>query len=521
MLTRESPLLISVDLGSSAVKTSLVDASAGHNLATASRAATCFQPHPGITEQQPDEYLANTLETIREVLQLADASPGSVAALALDGQMSGCLGIDRDGHAVTPWSSTLDTRFDPYCDRFVGEHEADIRRLTGGCQPCLGPKIAWMQTESPTTTRRVERFVLLAGYVAARMAGLPADQAFVDTTYLSATGIADVAHASWSADLCAALSIPVAKLPRIVSSFEVIGHLTRESATRCSLLAGTPIVAGAGDQPAGFLGAGMVRPGMLIDVAGTYPVLSLCTDRFAPDAEGHTVEVWPSAIPGLWHALTFIIGGGMTHHWFADMVKHQQIETGATAQEYAELDAAAAGLPPGSEGVLFLPHLGGRACPPESAMRGGWLGLNWAHGEQHLYRAILEAVAYEHALGLLAMRRLFPVAIQDHISIIGGGARSTLWNQIKADVLGMTYESLRPAETAALGAALIAGRGVGLFSDLTAPTRQWSHISTRTQPDPERHCQYAPYVQLYARALDHVGPVFRELAALLAPMPRG
>jgi xylulokinase len=220
----------------------------------------------------------------------------------------------------------------------------------------------------PDTARRVEKFVILAGYVAARMAGLPADEAFVDTTYLTATGIADVARATWSEDLCASLSIPLAKLPRIVSSTEVIGSLTPESAARCGLLAGTPIVAGAGDQPAGFLGAGLVRPGMLIDVAGTYPVLSLCTDRFVPDMEGRTVEVWPSAMPGLWHAMTFIIGGGLTHRWFADMVGHGEgADPSAQAREYADLDAAAGALPPGSEGVLFLPHLGGRACPPDTA----------------------------------------------------------------------------------------------------------------------------------------------------------
>lgn len=507
------PLLISVDLGSSAVKTSLVD-SAGHILAATSRPTAFHQPRPGVVEQDPDDFVAATLDTMRVVMEKSGARPASIAAIALDGQMSGCMGVDRTGQAVTPWTSTLDTRFTPYLDRFVAECEAAIRRLNGSCQPCYGPKIAWFMNEYPDVARRIERFVILGGYVAARLAGLPVDHSFMDTTYLCITGIADIEHGEWSPQLCAPLDIPMSKLPRIVASTDVIGTLTPENARRGGLLEGTPIVAGLGDQPAGFLGAGLVETGMLVDVAGTYPVMALCTDTFMPDTDGRTVEIWPSAIPGRWHPMTLMIGGGLTHRWFVDLCGVSADPAGHGAAGYEELDHAASLLGPGSARLLFLPHLGGRACPPDTAMRGGWLGLNWGHRKEHLYRSILESIAYDYALSVKALRRLYPEWIPSRVRVIGGGAQSDLWDQIKADVLGLTYDRLHPDESTALGTALVAGRAVDLFSDLAASAKRWSQVVSSIEPDVQHHQQYQEFVQLYQHALAGTGPVFRELSGL-------
>jgi len=471
----------------------------------------------------PNDFLRATLETIQEMLDRSGRPASEVAALALDGQMSGCMGIDGRGGPAAPWTSTLDTRFSPYLDRFMTGYEPEIRQLNGALQPCFGPKIAWLREELPELYRASEKFVILAGHVAGRLAGLTADDAFMDATYLTITGIADVVNSCWSEDLCEALGIPMEKLPRIVRSTEVVGSLTLEFARVCGLLAGTPIVAGAGDQPAGFLGAGLVEPGMLIDVAGTYPVLSFCTDRFSPDSEGRTVETFVSARPGLWHPLTLIIGGGLTHSWFAGMTLHQAANgNGDVASQYARLDRAASALPPGSEGLLFLPHLGGRACPPDTSMRGAWLGLNWAHSEVHLYRSILESIAYDYVLSLRALMKLYPDSLPDRIRVIGGGARSTLWTQIKADVLGLVYDRVEPDEPAPLGAALIAGEGVGVFEDLAEIAPGWTTVVETTEPDPKRHEQYQEYLQAYEYALNQTSPVFRRLTGIATgPAVRG
>lgn len=192
----------------------------------------------------------------------------------------------------------------------------------------------------------------------------------------------------------------------------------------------------------------------------------------------------------------FVIGLGLTHRWVLDLTGAMQgSEADPQADEFAALDARAALLPPGSEGALLVPHLGGRACPPDTTMRGGWLGLNWGHGRHHLYRAILEAGAYEHALGLQAMQRLYTDLRPDQILVIGGGASGAFWNQIKADVLGLPYQRLQPDKTAALGTVLLAGYEAGLFTDWPEPARRWSRAVERTMPELVRHQRYQSLIR--------------------------
>ena len=305
------------------------------------------------------------------------------------------------------------------------------------------------------------------GYVAGTMAGLRGDEAFIDYTFIHFSALSDAQAGTWSGELCSLLGVDMDKLPRIVAPWEVIGEVRPEAARDFGLAPGTPIAAGCGDTAAGALGAGIVRRGMLLDTAGTASVLAGCTDRSAADEKNRTLLMMRSVVPGLWNPLAYLAGGGLALRWFRDEFFNAG-QGGITEGDlYALMAESAAQIPAGADGLFFSPHLGGRVCPAEPAMRGAWVGFSWGHTRAHFFRAILEGIAFEYAYYLRILRELVPDLSLIEARVIGGGAKSLVWNQIKADVLGVPYQRLKRSEFATWGSAMIAGRAVGLFDDLT------------------------------------------------------
>ena len=313
--------LIGVDLGTSVVKAGLYDTD-GNLVAAATRTAPLRQPAPGVAEQDGEEFAAAAAATIGEVMSRARAAPTQVAGLACDGQMGGAMGVDQRFEPLTPWyPSGLDGRYLPHQRQLADRAGARLIELCGDL-PIMAPRMLWWRQEAPERYRRIAKVVTLAGYVAGRMAGLTAEQAFVDPSYLTWIGLNDTACHRWSPELAEATGLGtdgLAKLPRIVPATAVVGHLSRQAAAQCGLAAGVPVVAGAGDQAAGFLGAGMVDEGQLIDVAGTFPVFGICVRDYFADRDTRMLK--PIASPlraGAWYSVMYINGGGLTHRWFAD-----------------------------------------------------------------------------------------------------------------------------------------------------------------------------------------------------------
>jgi xylulokinase len=205
--------------------------------------------------------------------------------------------------------------------------------------------------------------------------------------------------------------------------------------------------------------------------------------------------------------------------WFRDELASEIKEEAKTEgeNEYVLLDRLAAEVRSGSEGLLFLPHLQGRVCPSDADVRGLWMGFTWAHRKPHFYRAMLEAVAYEYAYYLGIEKALLPEAEFKEARVIGGGARSQLWNQIKADVLGLPYVQLNREEFAVLGSAIVAGYAVGVFDDLKATARRFVETTDRIEPQSEHHQLYQAYVEQYTTLLSETAPLYRRLATLPEP----
>lgn len=499
--------LIGVDLGTSGTKAALFDAS-GRLIADAFAETPLHYPKPGWVEQDPEDFYRGALETIRTCLEKAKIEPGKVAALAFSGQMAGICSIDAAWQTPTRYDSWLDSRCAPYMQA-MRAHQQRIIELTGGYPTYShGPKILWWLREQPEAARRIAKFVMPAAYVAGRLAGLKADDAFIDTSYLHFTCLSDTAAARWSDELCEHFGVPQDKLPRIVRPWEIIGHLTPEAAHATGLLAGTPIAAGAGDTVAGMLGAGLVEPGMALDVAGTASVFAICLDAFKPDTTAQTLFTGKLMLDELYFAYAYINGGGLNLRWFRDTWQ---------GKSYQALEAEAAAAPPGSDGLFFLPHLGGRVCPNDPAQRGLWSGFSWSHGKGHFYRALLEGVAYEYAHYLRIEQALFPELAFQEVRVIGGGAASPLWNQIKADVLALPYITLSQQECTVLGAALIAGRAAGIFGDLKEAARRCNQATGRTEPREALHACYRLRVDAYLELLERATPHFARLTTLPEP----
>lgn len=486
--------LIGVDLGTSATKSALYRAD-GTLVAEASAEVALHYPSPGIVEQEQEDFYTTAAGTVRRLLTESGVPGSAVAAIGFDSQMAGIGAVDADFRPAIPFDSWLDMRCQPYIDELNRDHGDAITELSG-CPPTCAhaAKILWWKKERPDDYRRIAKFLTPAGYVAGRLAGTRGQDAFMDHTFIHFTSCADARSGAWSDAMCERLGIDREKLPEIVEPWRIVGETSRVSAEDFDLPAGVAIVAGAGDTAASALGAGLVTPGMALDVAGTASVLAACTDTFAADVSCRTLLVMRSIVPGLWHPLAYIGGGGLALGWFRD-----RFGSPGELDDFDSLAAEAAAVPPGSDGVLFSPHLGGRICPTDPGRRGAWQGFSWGHTRAHFFRSILESIAFEYASYLRILEDIVPRFSRTEVRAVGGGARSAVWNQIKADVLAMPYRPLARADIATWGAAMVAGHGVGLIADLVGTADRAAQIVDGTLPRPGMVEAYRPLIDRYAR----------------------
>jgi len=505
--------LIGVDIGTMGTKAAVFDES-GRLLGSAFEESGLVYPRSGWVEQDLEQMYASCLHTIRAGVEKAGINPGDTAAIAIDGQMAGIGGVGTDGTASIRYDSWLDTRCEPYIGLMEREAGELVLRVSGS-PPTYdhGPKILWWMHEEPEAFKATAKFVVPSAYAAMRMAGLRSDEAFIDYTQLHFSGFGDVENLRWSTEICEILGVPMEKLPRIAAPWDIVGKVTPEAAEDAGLVSGIPVAAGAGDQAATSLGAGIVSPGQVFDVAGTASVFSVCTDRRVVDTKYKTFLSARSVIRDLWIPIAYINGGGLCLRWFRDEVARGGASGGDSPPEagYAVLDEKVAGVPPGSDGLIFLPHFGGRVTPNDPNIRGAWLGLSWGHKLGHLYRAILEGIAYEYKCYIDTLRDLLPSMELTEARVIGGGARSRVWNQIKSDVLALPYVQLDRQEVAVWGSALIAGFAVGVYTDLARAAAAFTSPVQRFVPDEKVHQQYQPYVQVYKNLLCGLAPPFKLL----------
>lgn len=480
--------VIGVDVGSQSIKAVLVD-DGGSVAATAAAPLVMRHPHSGWAEQSPQDWVTQFVAAVREVLTHAD---GDVEAIGLASQVDGVVAVDSGLEVVHDALIWLDRRAVNETRSFVkalGEDDLFARTGLNADASHGAPKMMWLRDHEPDAWDRTRWLLPVGGYLVAWMTG----RCVQDPSNASSTMLYDLHERDYSDELCAAAGVDRALLPDIASAVDVADVLSESAAEALGLTTRCRVVVGTGDEHASSLAAGVVGPGVIADVTGTAePVTSASTEPLLDDER--LVETHAHAIDGVFLIENpgFVSGGSTL--WLADLLKRPQ----------ADIFELAAEAPAGSDGVVFVPALTGAMTPRWNAeMRGCFSGLSMNHGQAHLARAVVEGCAY--ALRDVVDRLDAMGLAGDEVRIVGGGGRSVLWNQIKADVLGRPVRRVLSKEGCALGAAMLAGVSAGFFADVPAAVQQTIELSeSLVTPDPGNAATYAEAYASYRRLFDAV-----------------
>jgi len=465
--------VMGIDIGTQGVKGALFSDD-GICRAESSESSQLLHPEKGAITEDPEYQYRSVLSVIKNCLAKAEQGglgniAKQVAALAMDGQMAGIIGVGKDGKAVTPYDSWLDTRCARYVEKMKQEAGDEILKKAGTAPSFNhGPKKLWWKHEHPETFSRIAKFVQPGGYAAARLCGLEGEQMFIDKTYLHFSGFSDTQGGKWDEQLCHAFGMPEEKLPAIVEPAEIIGRVSNEASKECGLPAGTPVAAGCGDTVASFLSSGAVEEGLSVDVAGTASVFASAHSAFLPDTGSGILGCCASVVPGLWYSYAYINGGGMNPEWFVKLFGDAK-----GALRFKEIEELASQVENSLSLPLFIPHMAGRVMPSKPELRGVFAGMNWDHGKVELYKAVLESVALEYGIYKEAALALKPDLPMKEIRVTGGGEKSTLWNTMKSGVLQTPVVRIQQNQGAPLGTAMIAAVASGIFSDFTEASHAW------------------------------------------------
>lgn len=492
-------MFLGIDVGTTGAKAVLVDEE-GRVMASSTHDYPLLVPRPGWTEQEPHAWWEATVRSIRDVLA---SGKGQVDGVGLTGQMHGLVALDAKGEVLRPailWNDQRTADEAAWITERVGAER--VLQLTSN--PVLtgftAPKLFWVRRHEPHVYDRIAHVLLPKDYVRYRLTGVFA----TDVADASGTSWFDVRARRWSDEMLAALEVPRSWLPDVFESPEVVGRVSEEAAVQTGLRAGTPVVAGAGDQAAQAVGAGIVRGGLVSVTIGTSGVVFAHLEALQVDPRGRT-HTFCHAVPGKWHVMGVMLAAGGSLRWLRDCLGVADWYQ-AGADPYDRMTEEAAEVPPGSEGLLFLPYLSGERTPhADPFARGAFVGLTLRHRRSHLIRAVLEGVAFGLRDALEIIRGMGIGITQVRAS--GGGARSALWRQILADVFGTELVTVAVTEGAAYGAALLAAVGVGAFPTVEVACDRAVRIAERTVPGAHRQRYeelYRLYVELYPRMRDTV-----------------
>jgi xylulokinase len=494
-------LLLGIDLSTTGAKALLIDRD-GRVVSSATTPLNLSTPHPLWSEQDPHEWWTATTNSIARAVATADASGLDVAAIGLTGQMHGLVLLDDRGEVLRPAILWNDQRCGAECDEIrVRIDRAELVQITGNdaLTGFTAPKILWVERHEPEIHRRIRHILLPKDYIRYKLTGALA----MDKADGSGTMLFDLRKRTWSSQIVNALNISPDWLPPTFEGHEITGEVTREAAALTGLRPGTPVVAGGGDQSAQAVGTGVVRPGTIAVTLGTSGVVFAATESALMEPEGR-LHAFCHAVAGRWHLMGVMLSAAGSLQWYRDKL--------ACDRSFADLVDEAAGVAAGSEGLIFLPYLSGERTPhPDPLARGAWIGLTMRHGQAHLTRSVLEGVAFGIKDMFCLMRDAGLGAIEE-VRVSGGGAKSLLWRQILADTLDAELVSVSTTEGAAFGAALLAGVGVGVWSDVDAACAQTIRTSGRVIPNNQTSEIYASLYEQYQRLYPTLKPTFHALS---------
>jgi xylulokinase len=488
-------MFLGIDIGTGGTRAVLIGRTGELIASHSSEHAPIRSEHIGWAEQDPEDWWRAARVAISGVLVESGVAGSAIEAVGLTGQMHGCVMLDSYGQVLRPALIWCDQRTQPQCD-WLTETIGFNRLIELTCNPALPnftlTKLLWVREHQPETFAKIAHVLCPKDYVRYKLTGEYA----MDMQEASGTLLLDVANRRWSEEVAAVAGIPMSWLPPLFEGPEICAKISSFGAAATGLAAGTPVAAGAGDQGAGAVGMGILKPGSVSATIGTSGVVFASTDRPTMDRHGR-LHTFCHAAPGLWHVMGVTNGAGLSLRYFRD--------TFAPAESYDELSEEAAQVPPGSDGLFWTPYLFGERTPHlDATARAAFVGITASTTRAHFVRAVLEGVAFSLKETFTLFSDLgIPV---ESIRLGGGGARGPLWRQIQADVYGHPVDLLQAEEGGAFGAALLAGTGIGAWPSVEAACEATVRIAETIRPKSASTMQaaYAEYRRIYP-ALKSIG----------------
>lgn len=511
--TEDMPYLIGIDIGTSGTKTILIDET-GRVIARALAEYPLYSPKPQWSEQDPGDWWRATIATVSRVLEISKIDPKEVKGIGLSGQMHGSVFLDKDGKVLRRALLWNDQRTQTECDWItatVGQ-ERIVQLISN---PVLTGftvgKIIWLRNHEPKVYAKVSKVLLPKDYIRYELTGEYA----TEVSDASGTALFNVRKRVWSEEMLDAIGIPLAWMPKAYESPEISGRISAAAAAATGLAPGTPVVGGGGDQAAGAVGNGIVETGIVSSTVGTSGVVFAFSDQPVVDPQLR-LHTFCHAVPDKWHLMGVMLSAGGSLQWYRDaFCQPEKVVASALGKDPYELICAEAeGAPVGTEGLVFLPYLTGERAPyADPNARGVLFGLSRRSERSHVARAILEGVSYglRDSFEIMEGMRL-PIR---QVRASGGGARSRAWRQIQADVTGYTHVTINVEEGPALGVALLAGVGTGVYASVAEACRATIQVKDSTDPCKVNHAAYDRFHKVYQSLYAHLKEDFVAVARIV------
>jgi xylulokinase len=485
--------LLGVDIGTSACKTALFDRD-GRTIAQANADYQVSYPHPGWAEQQPECWWAAVCDTIRQITGLID--PGDIAGIGVDGQGWAAVAVDREGRVLCPTPIWMDTRSEECCHDVEKAISADMLFSISGnpLKPSYTlPKILWYKKHLPDVYRNTYKILQSNSFAVYRMTG----KLTQDMSQAYGYQCFDMRKGIWDIDALRTVGIRPDMIPELTACHNIVGTVTKEASALTGLLQGTPVVAGGLDAACGSLGAGVYCSGQTQEQGGQAGGMSICINKYCADVR---LILGFHVVPGLWLLQGGSVGGGGALKWLKGII---------SAYSFEEMSAEAEKIPPGSEGLVFLPYMAGERSPLWDAnAKGVYFGLDYQKTRGHMVRACMEGTAFALRHNIETAKEAGAEVAEMHA--MGGAAGSLVWTQMKSDITGKRI-LVPTAETATtLGAALLAGVGTGFYADFSDAVN--ATVRIRRAHDPAGNAAYEKGYQMYRQLYPHLKDLMGGIA---------
>ena len=504
--------LIGIDLGTSGTKTVLFDES-GKAVSSATVEYPLYQPQNGWAEQDPADWWDACVQTLRQVLSESGVAAGDIKGIGISGQMHGLVMLDENGEVLRNSIIWCDGRTIRECEE-ITEKIGYSRLIEITANPALtgftAGKILWVRRHEPEIYARCRHILLPKDYLRYKLTGEYA----AEVSDASGMNLLDVPGRKWSEEVLAKLEIDPALLPPVRESCEVAGHITNEAAALTGLAEGIPVVGGAGDNAAAAIGTGTVESGRMFCTIGTSGVIFAHSDHVAIDPGGR-VHSFCSAVPGAWTAMSCTLSAGLSLQWLRNhfFTGEMQAAEGLGKDPYFLMDEQSGIVPIGANRLIYLPYLMGERSPIlDPNARGVFFGLSGIHTKYDMLRAVMEGVIYSQKDCLEVLREMN--IIPGEILATGGGGTSPLWRQMMADLFECPIVTVQNREGPALGAAILAGVGAGIYQSVQQACRDIIRKNAPQSPDAQNSAKYAPYYKLYRELYPVLKSSFAALSGI-------